>query len=72
MHLYQEMIVNLPVVTQPQEWKLFDSQRLHAIQLVHNRQAMEAKTTVSEAINILYAKGIRSSVSDLHGTPALH
>lgn len=72
MYLYQEMIVNLPVVTQPQERKLFDSQWLHAIQLVHNRQAMEAETTVSEAINTLYAKGIRSSVSDLHGTPALH
>lgn len=31
---------------------------------------MESKTAVSEAVDILHAKGIRSSVRNLHGTPA--
>ena len=44
---------------------------MHAIQLFHNSQAVEAKTAVGEAIDILKAEGIRAPVSYLHGTGAL-
>ena len=66
------MVVNLSIVAEPQEWKLLNAQRLHAIQLVHDSQAVEAKTAVGEAIDILEAEGIRAPVSNLHGTGALN
>ena len=44
---------------------------MHAIQLFHNSQAVEAKAAVGEAIDILKAEGIRAPVSYLHGTGAL-
>lgn len=65
------MVVNLSIVAEPQERKLLDAQWLHAIQLVHYSQAVEAETAVGEAIHILKAKGIGAPVSDLHGIGAL-
>lgn len=46
-------------------------QGLHAMKLVNNSQPMEAKTAVCETFNILNAKGIRTPVSNLHGTGEL-
>lgn len=66
------MVVNLPIVAEPQERKRLDAQGPHAIQLVQNSQPVEAKTAVGEAVNILNAKGIRAPVSDLHGAGALN
>lgn len=66
------MVVNLSIVAEPQERKLLDAQGLHAIQLVHNSQAVEAKTAVGESIYVLKAEGVRAPVSDLHGTGALN
>lgn len=66
------VVVNLSIVAEPNVRKLLDAQRLHAIQLVHNGKAMEAKATVGEAINILKAESIRASVSNFHGTGALN
>lgn len=66
------MVVNLSIVAEPQERKLLDAQRLHAIQLVHNSQPVEAETAVGEAIDVLESKGVRAPVSDLHGTGALN
>lgn len=66
------MVVNLPIVAEPQERELLDAQGLHAIQLVHNSQPVEAKTAVGEAINILNAKGIGAPVSDLHAAGELN
>lgn len=65
------MVVNLSIVAEPQERKPLDVQGLHAIQLVHNSQMMEAKTAVGEAFNILDAKGIRAPMSNFHDTGAL-
>lgn len=69
---YREMVVNLSVVAEPQEGKLLDAQRLHAIQLVHDSQAVEAKAAVGEAIDVLEAEGVRAPVSYLHGAGALN
>lgn len=65
------MVVNFPIVAEPQKWKLLKVQGLHAIKLVNNSQPMEAKTAVGETFNILNAKGIRTPVSNLHGAGVL-
>lgn len=64
-------IVDFSIVTQPQIWEFLHPDRLHAIQLINNRKAVEAKTTVGESIDILETKGIRTSVCYLHGTQTL-
>lgn len=61
------MVVDLSVVAEPQERKLLDVQGLHAVQLVHNSQPVEAKTAVGEAVDVLDAEGIGAPVSHLHG-----
>lgn len=61
------MVVDLPVVAEPQEGELHDAQRLHAVQLVDDGQPMEAEAAVGEAVDVLDAKGIGASVGDLHG-----
>lgn len=66
------MVVNLSIVAEPQERKLLDAQWLHAIQLVHDRQSVEAKAAVGEAVDILKTESVRAPVSDLHGTRALY
>lgn len=65
-------IVDFSIVTQPQIRELLHPDRLHAIQLVNNRKAVETKTTVGESIDILKTKCIRTSMRYLHGTQALH
>lgn len=65
------MVVNFPIIAEPQKWKLLNVQGLHAMKLVNNSQPMEAETAVGETFNILKAKGVRTTVSDLHGTGAL-
>lgn len=65
------MVVNLSVVAEPQEGKLLDAQWLHAMQLVHDGQPVEAEATVGEAVDILEAESIWTPVSDLHGAHAL-
>lgn len=66
------MVVNLSVVAEPQEGELLDAKRLHAVELVHNGQAVEAEAAVGEAIDVLEAEGVGPSVSYLHGTCALN
>lgn len=61
------MVVDLPVVAEPQEGELPDAQRLHAMQLVHDGQPMEAEAAVGEAVDVLNAKGVGASVGHLHG-----
>lgn len=61
-------IVDFSIVTQPQIGELLHPDRLHAIQLINNREAMETKTTVGESIDVLETKCIGTSVCDLHGT----
>ena len=68
---YCVMVVNLSIVAEPQERKLLDAQGLHAIQLVHDGQPVEAETAVGEAVDVLKTKGIGAPVSDLHGVGAL-
>lgn len=66
------MVVDLAVVAKPKVRELLDAQRLHAVQLVHDCQSMEAEATVGEAVDILKSEGVRPTVSDLHGTAALN
>lgn len=61
------MVVDLPVVAEPQEGELHDAQRLHAVQLVDDGQPVEAEAAVGEAVDVLDAKGVGASVGHLHG-----
>lgn len=69
---YCVVVVNLSIVAEPHVGKLLDAQRLHPIQLVHNSEAVEAKATVGEPIDILKAESIRTPVSNFHGRSALN
>lgn len=69
---YLFKIVDFSIVTQPQIRELLHPDRLHAIQLVNNRKAVETKTAVGESIDILKTKCIRTSMSYLHGTQTLY
>lgn len=69
---YRLMVVDFAIVAEPQEGELLDAQGLHAIQLVHDGQAVEAEAAVGEAVDVLEAKGVGAPVSDLHGIGALH
>lgn len=64
------MVVDLAIVAETQVGKLLDAQRLHAVQLVHDGQTMEAEAAVGEAFDVLHAEGVGSSVGDLHGAAA--
>lgn len=66
------MVVNLPIVAEPQERELCDAQGLHAMQLVHDSQPVEAKTAIGEAIDIFNTKGIGAPVTNLHGVAELN
>lgn len=66
------MVVNLPIVAQPQERKLLDAERLHSIEWVHNCQPMKPKAAVCVAVYILKTKSIRTSMGNLHGIGALN
>lgn len=66
------VVVDLSVVDKPEVGELLDADGLHAIQLVYNSQAMEAETTVSEAVDVLKAKGVGAPVGDLHSAGALN
>ena len=68
---YSVMVVDLAVVAEPQEGELLDPQRLHAVQLVHDSQPVEAEAAVGVAVDILEAERIRPAVRYLHGTGAL-
>lgn len=65
------VVINLSVVAEPQEGELLDAQGLHAVQLVHDGQPVEAETAVGEAIDVLKAEGVGAPVSDPHGAGAL-
>lgn len=65
------MVVDLSIVAEPQVRELLDAQRLHAVQLVHDGQTVEAEAAVGEAVDVLHAEGVGSSVSDLHGAAAM-
>lgn len=65
------MVVDLAIVAEPQEGKLPDAERLHAVQLVHDGQPMEAEAAVGEATDVLDAKGVGPSVGHLHGVDEL-
>lgn len=64
---YRQVVVDLPVVAEPQEGELPDAQRLHAVQLVHDGQPMEAEAAVGETVDVLDAEGVGASVRHLHG-----
>lgn len=66
------MVVNFSIVAEPQERKLLDTQGLHAVQLVHDGQPVEAEAAVGEAVDVLKAEGIGAPVSNFHGTGALN
>jgi len=70
-HAYLFEVVDFSIVAQPQIRELLHPDRLHAIQLVNNREAVETKTTVGESIDILKTKCIRTSMCYLHGTQTL-
>ena len=65
------MVVDLSVVAQPQEREPLDPEGLHAVQLVHDGQAVEAEAAVGEAVDVFEAEGVRAAVGDLHGAGAL-
>ncbi|KAI6074557.1 Protachykinin-1 isoform X2 [Aix galericulata] len=46
--------IDFSIVTQPQIGELLHPDRLHAIQLINNREAMETKTTVEHKQNNLF------------------
>ena len=69
---YRVVVVDLAVVAQPQEGKLLDAQRLHAVQLVHDGQSVEAEAAVGEAVDVLKAEGVWPPVRYLHGAGALN
>jgi hypothetical protein len=66
------VVVDLPVVDEPQVGELLDADGLHAIQLVYDSQAMEAEATVCEAVDILKTKSVWAPVGDLHSVGALN
>lgn len=68
---YPEVVVDLPVVAQPQKGEPLDPEGLHAVQLVHDGQPVEAEAAVGEAVDVLEAEGVRPPVGDLHGAGAL-
>ena len=68
---YRLEVVDLPVVAQPQVGELLDAQGLHAMQLVHDGQPVEAEAAVVETIDVLEAEGVGPPVRDLHGAGAL-
>jgi len=61
-------IVDFSIVTQPEIGEFLHPDRLHAIQLINNCQAVETKTTIGESIDVLKTKRIGTSVCYLHGT----
>lgn len=61
------MVVDLAVVAEPEEGELDDAQRLHAVQLVHDGQPVEAQAAVGEAVDVLDAEGVGAPVGHLHG-----
>lgn len=66
------MVVDLTIVTQPQIGELLDAQRLHAVQLVHDSEAVKPEAAVGETVDILKAESVRTAMSDFHGIGALN
>ena len=68
---HQFVVEDLAIVAEPQVGQTMDSHGLHAIQVIHNGQSVEAKAAVVEVVHILNAESVWSAVGNLHASAAL-
>ena len=59
------VVVDLAVVDHPDVRHGDDADRLHAVQVVHDGQPMEAERAVGEVVDVLEAEAVRSAMLDL-------
>ena len=66
------MVVDLAVVDEPDARMSVEPHGLHALNVVHNGQAVEAEAAGLEVVDVLDPKGIRPAVADGVNGVALH
>jgi len=59
------VVVDLTVVDHPDVRHADNPDRLHAVEVVHNGQAVEAESAVDEVVDVLEAEAVGPAVSDL-------
>lgn len=61
------MVVDLTIIDHPDMTHANESNGLHAIQVIHNGQAMKAERTVLKVVHILESEAVWTAMSDLKG-----